>query len=412
MADKNVPKKKFNDYRTPQEVGANSFTSTLGVLCEKNNMFGLYVKESYSDDPSYDEMYFICGLDEETVRKAYKNTVAEFKDQQSKPDKFKLLHVTKLTDQSPFAVYMDVASFCMHASTLRGICNKYGFNKKFDEVSSSFVTMLETAYLDTLKPGISTFERRKRTGILKEFLETQGEKEFKKEKSKAPKMDSAPLKSDISNMLPFNELIYRHGELSRSATGSQAETDKLLNFFKSNPQIPFYQTKPLVSKLAVADDRMFGSKEDNTFYSCFFMYPSIYTKIVDSVQLKMIADPSVKFSPPINFTGEVCSFGVSIYDINGIFKLAKEKNIPLWINLEQLYYSCDPNENPETIKAGYKIFGPLAMQKQIGLLLNEYAVSFATDRILSYDDKNNYNKNNPNAISYEELKRKTQGLNR
>jgi hypothetical protein len=125
-----VGNKKYINYSTPQEVGANSFTSTLGVLCEKNNLFGLYVKQSNCADPDLDEMYFICGLDENTVRKAHKNVVEEYKDQERKVDKFKLLHVTKLTGASPFSSYLDVANFCLHASTIRGLCNKYGFNKQ------------------------------------------------------------------------------------------------------------------------------------------------------------------------------------------------------------------------------------------------------------------------------------------
>lgn len=403
MSDKNVPARKYNNYSTPQQVANDSFTSTLNVLCKKNNLFGLYVKESNKNDPDLDEMYFICGLDENTVRKAYKNVVKEYKDRSSKPDKFKLLHVTKLTEHSPVASYMDVASYCLHATTLRGICNKYGFNKQFDEISTGFMTILEFAYLDTLKHGLSAFERRKRDNIVKELLETQGEKEFKKEKVTTPKIESAILNSDIANMVNFHELIYKNNELSRSVTGSPEETAKLIKFFKDNPQIPFYQTKPLTSKLAIADDRMFGSKEKNSFYSCMFVYPAIFSKEVDLAHLLMSAEPQVKFAPPPTFDSntELCSFGISAHDINDIFNLAKEKNIPLWIDPEKLYYSCNPSEDPETIKAGYRICGPLSMQKDIGLLLNEYAVGFTTRRMLSYDDFNRYNKNNPNVITYE-----------
>ena len=402
MSDKNVPARKYNNYSTPQQVANDSFTSTLNVLCKKNNLFGLYVKESNINDPDLDEMYFICGLDENTVRKAYKNVVEEYKDQERKVDKFKLLHVTKLTDASPFSSYMDVANYALHATSIRGICNKYGFNKKLDEISPSFITTIEAAYLDTLKPGLSTFERRKRDNIVKELLETLGEKEFKKEKSEMPKIESAPLRKDITNMVSINELIFRNNNLSKLVASSQSEVDKLIIFFKNNPNILFYQTKPLEFKFDVSNDRMFGSKEANTFYSCMFMYPTTYDKIVDLEYLKIHANSSVKFSPPIKFAdSETCSFGAAAQNINNIFKLAEEKNVPLWIDPENLYYSCNPSEDPETIKAGYRICGPLSKQKEIGLLLNEYAVGFSTKRILSYDDFNRYNKNNPNVITYE-----------
>jgi hypothetical protein len=77
-----------------------------------------------------------------------------------------------------------------------------------------------------------------------------------------------------------------------------------------------------------------------------------------------------------------------------------------------LYYSCNPSEDPETIKAGYRICGPLSMQKDIGLLLNEYAVGFSTKRMLSYDDFNRYNKNNPNVITYEAYQKNIKNIGR
>jgi len=406
-----VGNKKYINYSTPQEVGANSFTSTLGVLCEKNNLFGLYVKQSNFADPDLDEMYFICGLDENTVRKAHKNVVEEYKDQERKVDKFKLLHVTKLTGASPFSSYLDVANFCLHASTIRGLCNKYGFNKQFDEISPGFITTLEAAYLDSLKPCISTFERRQRDDIVRELLNTQGEREFKKEKSEIPKIENVPLKSDIVNMVSISELMFKNNNLSKLVACSQSEVDKLLLFFKNNPDILFYQAKSLEFKFDVSDDRMFGSKEGNTFYSCMFMYPTTYDKVVDLEYLKIHSNPTVKFSPPIEFVNsEICSFGIAAQNINSIFKLASEKNIPLWIDPERLYYSCNPAEDPETIKAGYRINGALSMQKEIDLLLNEYAVGFSTKRILSYDDFNRYNKNNPDVLTYEEYRKNTYGV--
>ena len=412
MADKNTPVKRFNNYSTPEQVGANSFTSTLGVLCEKNNLFGLYVKESNGSDPAYDEMYFICGLDEDSVRKAYKNVVKEYEDQKNKSDKFKLLHVTKLTGQSPFSSYMDVANYCLHATTIRGICNKYGFDKKFEEVSANFVKVLEASYLDTFESGISAHEKRKREAIVKEFLEKQGDREFKKEKEKIPKIEAAPINSNLPNMISFNDLMFTNKHLSRMTAGSQKELDSMLAFFKQNPHIPFYQTKPIVHKLHIADNRMFGSKENNTFYSCMIMYPSNFRKEVDLAYIKATSDPAVKFAPPpeyINDT-ELCSFGVSAHDLEDVFKTAKSKGIPLWIDPEQLYYSCDPNENPSTIQAGYKVNGPISLQKKIGLMLNEYAVGFTGRRILSYDDLNTYNKNNPNALTYSQYRLNTYGV--
>lgn len=403
MSDKNVSARKYNNYSTPQQVANDSFTSTLNVLCKKNNLFGLYVRESNKNDPDLDEMYFICGLDENTVRKAYKNVVEEYKDQKSKPDKFKFLHVTKLTDHSPVSSYIDVVSYCLHASTIRGICNKYGFNKQFGEISSGFATILEVAYLDTLKPGLSTFERRKRDNIVKELLESQGEREFLKKEAETPEFESAKLNPNITNMISFNKLICKNKELTRATTGSQKETDKMVDFFKNNPHIPFYQTKPLISKLAVSEDRMFGSKEDNTFYSCVFIYPTSYSQKIDYAYLSISANSYVKFSPPNISQPEIetCSFGISAHDINNIFELADKKGIPLWIDSENLYYSCNPNECLSKIRAGYRINGLLSMQKDIGLLLNEYAVGLSTERILSYDDFNRYNKNNPNVITYE-----------
>ena len=52
------------------------------------------------------------------------------------------------------------------------------------------------------------------------------------------------------------------------------------------------------------------------------------------------------------------------------------------------------------------------MQKEIGLLLNEYAVGFSTMRMLSYDDFNRYNKNESNILTFEEYQKNTQDIGR
>ena len=402
-------------FNTPQEIEKYRLVSGLKQLAERYNMTGKYVKVSNGDD-AHSTMYFVCCYDMETVEKSIQSVEKIYKNQENKDGIFiPYVHITKLTNVAPIISYLDVANFCLHSSTLRGILNKYYFDKKLEEVSVSFVQFVEAQYLDTKRGSTPFNERQKAEKILIDFLKTKGEEEFinkgriHEDSELLFKPDK--LRKDMPNMIPFTQLALETDRISRMIVASKEHEKDLMEYLKSKPELKFYKTEPFSMQLNADDNAMFG-KEKNQFYTTMLFYPTHNEKEMDFAFIKTRYKhvPTQAPASVIRNDEQICSFGLPANAISDFLELADPAKYgvtayqkpELWIEPDELYYHCDPKINPDQIISGIKINGRYADRAAINDMISTYAQIKAGRHILLEEDKK-YNVNlNRKLITLDE----------
>ncbi len=393
-------------FDTNKEISENKYISNLVQEASNFNMYGAYVKYTKADNPQNNGIYFICGYDAKKVLDKNAN-IEKMYERQCNSKVFRTdIHLTKITDQSPFNVHQDVMNYCLHASTLRGICNKYSFDKNLKYVSPSFLSMLEAFYLNSIDKRLSYSDQVKNSKLTEVFLKTEGEREFlfNGDTGDGPEVHMKPEKLDkkCPNMVSMEELTYK-----TLGTEQMVVTLDMLPRIKQelnkHPEILYFQAKPVVTKLKMPDNQGFGSKEANTSTGVYLLYDAFYRKQMDIIYLKAKYPQCFKNSiEDIRAKGKgTCSFGISIADISSVFKAAEEKGIPICLDVKKLYFNCDRSVSPNKNVAGYTVTIPKDekyIQAMDMILVNE-ALESRDARILSREDAKDYSYLPKNTIS-------------
>ena len=395
-------------FDTNKEISENKYISNLVEEASGFGMFGAYVKYTKAENPQNNGIYFVCGYDAKDVLNKNTNIEKVYEKQMNSKVMRTDLHITKITNQSPFNVHQDVMNYCLHASTLRGLCNKYGFDKKLQYVSPPFVTMLEVFYLNSINKNLSYTQQLKSAKLAETFLKTEGEREWllNGDTGDGPEVHMRPEKLDkkCPNMVSMEELTYK-----TLGTEQITLTLDLLPKFKQelnkHPEILYFQAKPAVTRLKVPDGQGFGSKEENTFTSVIILYDAFYSKQVDLMYLKAKFPQCFKYSiediKAKSKTNGTCSFGVSIADLENIFKEAEARGIPICIDVKKLYFNCDRSVSPNKNIAGYTITIPKDekyIQQMDNILVGE-AVRARNSRVLTREDDKEFSYLRKDAIA-------------
>lgn len=386
-------------YNTKESIQENPFLNDLVNEAARFGIYGAYINYQTAINPQNNGIYFICGYNRNDVLNK-ENNIEEMYEKQNNSKTFRAdIHIAKITDQSPFNTHQDVMRYCLHSSTLKAICKKYGFNKQINIASTQFIKLVEMFYLNANDSRQHTLERKRCELILHDFLEIEGEKEIalNGETGEGHKIHMRPEKLDKNcpNMVSLEDLTYK-----TFGTKQVAIPLEMLNEFKyalnRHPEILYFQAKPVVAKLAMANNQGFGSEEKNTLSSVMFLYDAQYHKEMELIYLRIKYPQCFLHSvKEIKSKGEnngICSFGLSIDLLESVFKKANENNIPICLDVDKLYFSYDKNVNPDTNIAGYTIVIPknniyIAQMKNI--LINE-AVRAKDKHILTNEDIRKY----------------------
>lgn len=390
-------------FQTVEEISKNKFINDLVNEAKAFGMHGVYVNYSKAENPQYNGIYFVCGYDANKVMDK-NNNIEQMYMEQGRTNRFRAdIHITKITDQSPFNAHQDIVNYCLHASTLRGIANKVGFNKTFKNVSTSFVTMAEMLYLNSTDSRLSYLERKRNEFTLEEFFKREGDREFllDGETGDGPDMHMRPEKIDkkIPNMVSLEELSYKTLATERMVI-SYDMLEKMKQEFAKHPNILFFQAKPVITKLNMPDNQGFGSKSKNERSSVVIVYDAYYKKQVDLMYLKVKHPQCFEYSlNDIKKQGKgTCSFGVGAKDLASVFKKAKEQKIPICLDVKKLYFNCNKSYSPTNV-AGYTVTIAKDDIMRMDNILTSEAVCEKNRRILKQDDIQKYSYNPKDNIT-------------
>ncbi len=386
-------------FDTIQEIAENKFLSNLITLANSHRLYGAYIKYTKAKNPLYNGMYFVVSLSAKNVTDK-SNNIEELYRKQLSSNTFNMnLHITKISNQSPFNVYMDVSNYCLHASSLRGILNYFGYEKNFEYISIGTVTLLEMFYLNSIDSNLKLNVRDKYFRVGQEFLKEMGEIEiaYKGQNPDKARVHMAPEKLDkrCPNMVSMEELLYRTLSVEK-ITVTLKMLPKIKEELNKRPEILYFQSKPCVSKLKLPNDEGFGSKEGNTFDGVEMLYDAFYSKDIDLIYLRTKYPEIFRYSmagiKSKSKTNDVCYVGISIADIKRVFDKAYERGLPICLDIDRLYYSCDPNSYPEKNIAGYAVAIPNDEKciHDMDELLTSIAVLEPKVRILSKSDMERY----------------------
>lgn len=397
-------------FETSQEISTNKYISNLVQEASGFGMFGAYVKYTKAENPENNGIYFICGYDSKIVMDKNMN-IEKIYEQMGNTRTFRSdLHITKITNQSPFNVHQDVMNYCLHASTLRAICNKYNYDKNLRYVAPTFLTHLEMYYMNSIDKTLPYIEQQRYAKMTEVFLKTEGDRQFilNGETGDGPEVHLRPEKIDkkCSNMVSLEELTYKTLGTAQAITTLDM-LPKIKQGLNKHPEILYFQAKPVVAKLKLPDNQGFGSKEANVSTSVMIIYDAFYKKQMDLIFLKAKHPQCFKYSvedikAKSNGKG-TCSFGISAADIDIIFKEAEARGIPLCIDEKKLYFNCDRNISPTENIAGYTITIPkdeIFIQQMDNVLTGE-AIRARDRRILTREDEKNFSYLRKDTITLE-----------
>jgi len=384
-------------FDTAEEISKNKFINDLVNEANAFGLLGVYMDFRRAVNPQYNGIYFVCGYLPEIVMDKTQD-LEKLYVEQGRTNRFRAdLHITKITNQSPFNVHQDVANYCLHASTLRGIANKVGFDKPFRNVSTSFVSMSEMLYLNSRDGRLPLRERERNRLTLNEFFKREGDREYLLDGNTgdSAELHMRPEKLDksIPNMVSLEELVYITYGTERMVV-SYDMLDPIKQEFAKHPEILFFQAKPVITRLRVPDNQGYGSKEKNERSSVVIVYDAFYKKQVDIMYLR-VKNPQL-FSYSLNDIKKIgkgtVSFGIGAKDLSAIFKRAHEERMPICLDPNKLYHTRDGSYS-ETNVAGYNvIISKEDILKMDNILVIE-AVGAKKRRILKRDDIENYNYN-------------------
>lgn len=382
-------------FDTIEEISKTKFINNLVNDANAFGLLGVYANFKEAVNPQYNGFYFVCGYLPEIVMDKTLN-LEKLYIEQGKKGRIDL-HITKITNQSPFNVHQDVANYCLHASTLRGLANKVGFDKPFRRVSTSFISLAEMLYLNSRDGRLSFLERERNSLTLKEFFKREGNREYLLDGNTGDGADlhMRPEKLDksIPNMVSLEELVYRTFGTERMVV-SYDMLDPIKREFAKHPEILFFQAKPIITRLRVPDNQGYGSKEKNERSSVVIVYDAFYKKQAEIMYLR-VKNPQL-FYYSLNDIQKIgrgtVPFGIGAKDLSIVFKRAHEERMPICLDPNNLYYTCDGSYS-ETNVAGYNvIISKEDILKMDNILLLE-AMGAKSRRILRRDDIENYNYN-------------------
>ncbi len=386
-------------FDTIQEIAENKFLSNLIALANCHKLYGAFVKYTKAKNPAYNGMYFLVSLSAKNVIDKNLNIEELFRKQCSTLAFDMNLHITQITNQSPFNVYMDVSNYCLHASSLRGILNYFGYEKNFEYLSIGTITLLEMFYLNSIDSNLKLKVRDKYYRVGQEFLNGMGdiEIELNGQSSDKARDHLTPEKLDkrCPNMVSMEELLYRTSAVEKM-TVTLKMLPKIKEELNKRPEILYFQAKPCVSKLKMPDNEGFGSKEGNTFDGVEILYDAYYSKDIDLIYIRTKFPEIFKYTvaeiKAKSKTNDVCYIGISIADLGRVFEKAYDRGLPICLDTDRLYFSCDPNSYPEKNIAGYAVAIPNDEKyiQDMDNMLTAMAVFERGVRILSKSDMERY----------------------
>ena len=384
-------------FDTIDQISKNKYINNLVQEAGSFGMFGTYVNYMTAENPANNGIYFICGYRKDVVMDKNAN-IEQLYEKQGQSETFRTdLYITKITNQSPFNVHQRVMNYCLHASTLRALQNKYNYNKELKYVSTSFLKFLEVFYLNSTSGKLSFTEQRRNEIVLQEYLKSQGDKEFllNGQTGDGPEVHMRPEKLDkkCPNMLSMDDLTYRTFKTSRMVIRTDM-LQTIKNELNKRRYIKYFQAKPVIAKLKVPDNQGFGSKEANTLGSIMFLFDSQYDKEMDLVYIKAAYPHCFRYSldDVKAVGGGTCSFGVSLQDMGVVFENAQSRNIPLCLDVKKLYFSPDNQYSPNNV-AGFTVTISTRHKELMDNVLVDLAIQSRDARILTFMDEKNYSYN-------------------
>lgn len=335
-------------FDTAESVSRNKYINNLTNEVGKYGIFGCYVNYTKAKNPINNGIYFVCGYESAKCLDKNNDLEALYLEQQEGKT-FQLdMCVLRITDNSPYAVHQNAISYALHASTMKGIGNKFRFPYQFHKVSHGFIELTESLYKNSQRDDLPWEERQRNHLALEKFLRTAGIEEWKTQGDTEPeephmKPEKITRKSP-KNMVSLEKLLYK----AQSVNKIIIPKENLKTFEQAlaqRPDILYWRAKTVEVTLDVPDNQGYGSKEANYASSTVFLYDQKYRKDVAAMYIKTLLPHCLKYHPKdiVNMGYGTCSFGVMLGSINSIMKKAYRQNIPIAIDFDKLYFSYSPD---------------------------------------------------------------------
>lgn len=335
-------------FDTRESIANNKYINNLTNEVEKYGIFGCYVDYTKAKNPINNGIYFVCGYESDKCLDKNNDLEAIYLEQQEGKT-FQLdLCVLRITDNSPYAVHQLAINYALHASTMKGIGNKFLFPYQFHKVSPGFIGLAESLYKNSQREDLSWEERQRNHLALERFLRTAGIDEWRTQGNNEPDephMKPAKItRKSPPNMVSLEKLLYKVQTVNKIIIPKE-NLKTFEQALAQRPDILYWRAQTVEVKLDVPDNQGYGSKEANYASSTIFLYDQKYRKDVAVMYIQTLLPHCLRYhvNDIVNMGYGTCSLGVMLGSINSIMKKAYQRNIPIAIDFDKLYFSYYPD---------------------------------------------------------------------
>jgi hypothetical protein len=339
-------------------IEQNNYLNRLELEASEFGMCGKYVRYFNAKDPIYNGIYFVCGYDRAKVMDRSLDIEEIYKTQYSS-GKLKMdVHAEKLTGGSPFAVHQKIVHYCLNASTIRALGNKFDLKSRIDACSSWFIKNITMLCRNINDSRIGMTGQMENKIALGNFFPIQAENELRTQGEgehddytlhTAPERVSIFKKNMVSledlvkktfnlrgcslvrpkdkyrdtNFVPLEKLAYKAGHMT-SVTMPQTLGKRFIEMMtRECPEVMFSQ--------AVG-----GGKSTFIFDSRYQPKVQLAYLLVNKPELAarkfQIEDLSSQYN-------DMCTYGIHFNDIDKLFEEADKQGVKLCVNTDIYYFA-------------------------------------------------------------------------
>ena len=343
----------------------NSYLNNLEREAAMFNIQGKYIKYFNAKDPIYNGIYFVCGYDIDTITDKYLD-IEKIVKTQSDGNRTRLdIHAEKLTGGSPYSVHQNVVHYCLGASTIRTLGNKYGIKSRINICSNAFINNIVMLCRNINNIKLPATSRMDNQIALNNFFPAQAEEELE---TKGEGLENEYIMHTNPERLPFfkKNMVSLDEIIKRTFDLKSAKIVKPKNKYKNTNFIPI---KKLIFKtsnlLAVSIPNSSAHRlQEILLNECpeiyfsqatspdttTFIYDAVYqTKLQHAYILAVkpqLFNREFQFDDLTNQYNEICTRGIHLNDIDKLFTEADKAGLKMCVNMDRYHYahSCNAED--------------------------------------------------------------------
>jgi hypothetical protein len=347
-------------------IEQNNYLNNLEQEVQGFNMCGKYIKYYNAKDPIYNGIYFVCGYDEDAVSNKKIDIENIVKTQYGTKSLRLDIHAEKLTEGAPYAIHQKIVHYCLNASTIRTLGNKFQLKNRINACSTWFVKNVTMLCRNAISKKLSNVDKLINKNALENFFPEQAKDELKTKGEGNPLdyiMHTNPERISIfrKNMVTMEDLVKKTFNLTSAKFVKPKDKYKNSNFVPVNKLI--YETgcvcgitvpNSISSRLQniminECPEILFSQVSSNN-NTTTFLYDSKYQPKLQ--QCYLIASKPHIFNREFQFEdltsqyNNICIRGIHKNDLDKVFEEADKIGLKACVNIDTYYYahSCSAKD--------------------------------------------------------------------